>query len=74
MTIWKIWGGRGVAAMFAVAGTLAAAMWGFILYCRWQSAKLIAQMPPDVREAYLEGLDPESRAESERDMSRFSDK
>jgi len=74
MTIWKIWGGRGVAVMLAVAGILAAVMWGFILYCRWQTARLNAQMSPDVREAFLKGLNPESRAETERDLSRFFDK
>lgn len=67
----SLWGVLGIVILFAVLGTLAAGMWGFILYCRWKTAELLADLSTDVREAYLDNLDPDSRDQIERDLLRF---
>jgi hypothetical protein len=71
ITAVKLWGGLGIPIFFAILGTLAAGMWGHILYCRWKIAEILSHLSAEAREAYLENLDPDSRCETERDLLRF---
>jgi hypothetical protein len=71
VVVLRLWGVLGIVILFAVLGTIAAGMWGFILYCRWKTAELLADQSTDFREAYLDNLDPDSRDQIERDLLRF---